>query len=377
MSKSIPFHKPYLGPEEEEAVISALHSGQLGGDGPFCKEAERYLEEQGQVKHALLTTSCTHAMELAMMVLGLGPGDEVIMPSFTFSSTANAVVRQGARPVFVDIEETTLNVDPLEIEKNITPQTRAIMPVHYAGQGCRMDEIVDLARRHELYVVEDAAQVVGAKYNGRALGTFGHIGCYSFHVTKNITCGEGGAFLTDDDEIARRAEIMREKGTNRSMFLRGEVDKYTWVDVGSSFVLSEVLAALLLEQLKKTEEINRQRGIIWERYRTQLSTLEDQGRITLPHLDPRAESNYHIFFFLTDPSLRDKVIAALKERGIGATFHYVPLHSSPYGQTHGQRELPVTDRIWESLIRLPLYPHLSLEDQDYVIASLYDIYRTF
>ena len=246
MSMSIPFVRPSLGAAEKEAVLRTMESGAIGGNGPLTRELREYMQKLFDVRHVILTTSGTDALELAMMALGIGAGDEVIMPSFTFVSTANAVVRQGGRPVFVDIELATWNIDPAQIERHITEKTRGIVPVHYAGQGCRMEEINRIARDHNLWVVEDAAQGVGARYDGRYLGTIGDIGCYSFHVTKNITCGEGGALLTNDEEIARRTEVMAEKGTNRSAFLLGQVDKYTWVDVGSSFILSDLLVAIAM-----------------------------------------------------------------------------------------------------------------------------------
>lgn len=375
--KWIPLTKPYYGPEEEAAVLAVLRTGNVGGDGEQCKAAEAYMRERFGVKHALLTTSCTHAMELALMACGIGPGDEVILPSFTFTSTANVILRQGARPVFAEIEEATFNLDPEDIKHRISPRTRAIMPVHYAGIGCRMDEIMEIAQRYGLLVIEDAAQGVGAKYNGRWLGAIGTAGCYSFHVTKNVTCGEGGALLTDDDQLAERAEIIREKGTNRSQFLRGQVDKYTWVDWGSSFVLSDLLAAVLVQQLRKMDEINAKRRVIWEYYYHRLEELALEGQIILPALDPQAESNWHIFAIRTDLARRDKVLAALRARGIGATFHYIPLHSSPYGRKmwgYTAEDLPITEKVSASLIRLPIYPDLTPQEQEYIIDSLYEIY---
>jgi dTDP-4-amino-4,6-dideoxygalactose transaminase len=313
-----------------------------------------------------------------MMVMDIGPGDEVIMPSFNFVSSANAVVRQGARPVFADIDMGTFNLDPEQIEARITPATRGIVPVHYAGQGCHMDVINELAHAHNLWVVEDAAQGVGALYDGQYLGTIGNAGCYSFHVTKNIICGEGGAFLTNDDELARRAEIVSEKGTNRSAFLRGEVDKYTWVDVGSSFIISDLLAALALAQLERVEEITARRVTIWQRYYDELGPLSETGKIILPKLDPKATINGHIFAFCTaDPQRRDELLQGLKEKGIGATFHYVPLHSSPFARRHFDEipSLPVTDLVSASLVRLPIYPDLTDEEQTYIIETLCKLCR--
>jgi dTDP-4-amino-4,6-dideoxygalactose transaminase len=377
MRDSIPFTKVQIGDEEKAAVLHALERGALGGNGPIGAQLQERLRDLLKMRHVLLTTSCSHALELAAMTLRMGPGDEVIMPSFTFVTTASCMVRQGARPVFVDIDEATWNIDPLQIEANVTPNTRTIVPVHYAGQGCAMDEIMAIAHRHHLYVIEDAAQGLGARYDGRHLGTFGNVGCFSFHVTKNVVGGEGGAFVTDDDMIAERAEIIREKGTNRSKFLRGEVDKYTWVDVGSSFVPSDLLSAIVLAQLGKMDEMHRMRRATWERYQEGLSDLERRGDIILPCTNPRAELNWHIYAFrMANTKRRDGVLEELRRRGIAATFHYVPLHSSPYAQEHwGYRpdDLPVTERVAASLVRLPIYPDLSREDQDYIIKSLHEI----
>ena len=282
MRDFIPFTKVYIGEEEKAAVLRALESGALGGNGPIGAQLQERLRELLGVRHVLVTTSCSHALEMAAMSVRLGPGDEIIMPSFTFVTTASAVVRERAHPVFVDIDEATFNIDPAQIEAHITPRTRAIVPVHYAGQGCAMDEIMDIAQRHNLYVIEDAAQGLGAKYDGHYLGTIGHVGCFSFHVTKNVICGEGGAFVTNDDAIAERAEIIREKGTNRSKFLRGEVDKYTWVDVGSSFISSDLLAAYLFAQLEQQARITDRRRRIYENYAAQLTPLAVAGHVELP-----------------------------------------------------------------------------------------------
>lgn len=377
MRDFIPFVKAYVGEEEKAAVLRAVESGALGGNGPIGAQLQGRLRELLGVRHVLLTTSCSHAMEMAAMALRLRPGDEVIMPSFTFVTTASSVAREGARPVFVDIDEATFNIAPAQIEAHITPRTRAIMPVHYAGQGCAMEEIMDVAQRHNLYVVEDAAQGLWAKYDGHYLGTIGHAGCFSFHVTKNIVCGEGGAFVTNDDAIAERAEIIREKGTNRSRFLRGEVDKYTWVDLGSSFVPSDLLAAVCLAQLDKLDEIHQMRRFVWQRYQEGLEDLEARGRVIRPYVDPKAEMNWHIYAFrVADAAWRDEVLAELRRRGIGATFHYVPLHSSPYAQErwgYRRRDLPVTERVAASLVRLPIYPALGSDDQDYIIDVLHEI----
>jgi dTDP-4-amino-4,6-dideoxygalactose transaminase len=316
-------------------------------------------------------------MELALMAYDLQSGDEVILPSFTFTSTATAVLRQGARPVFAEIDEDTFNLDVADVAARITPRTRAVIPVHYAGVGCRMDRIMELARKNDLFVLEDAAQGVGAKYNRQYLGAIGHAGAFSFHVTKNITCGEGGALLTNDDALAARAEIIREKGTNRQQFLRGEVDKYTWVEMGSSFVLSDLLAAILEKQFEKMDEVQSRRGAIWQAYHKALEPLEKRGLIRRPVLDPAAESNWHIYGFRMDPARRDEILEQLRARGIGATFHYIPLHASPFGREalgYTGDELPITERVSRSLIRLPLYPELRPEQVNDIIAALYEIF---
>lgn len=378
MSTSIPFVKPSLGPAEKEAVLRTMESGAIGGNGPLTRELRQYMQKLFDVRHVILTTSGTDALELAMMALGVGAGDEVIMPSFTFVSTANAVVRQGGVPIFVDIEPDTWNIDPSQIEPNITERTRGIVPVHYAGQGCRMDEINAIAEKYGLWVVEDAAQGVGARYNGRYLGTIGDIGCYSFHVTKNITCGEGGALLTDNDDLGYRTEIIAEKGTNRSAFLRGQVDKYTWVDIGSSFILSDLLVALLMVQLQRMEEITARRLAIWKRFQRELKDLEDDEYIVLMKVHPSARINGHIFAFRTvNPDWRDPVLQELRWRGIEATFHYVPLHSAPFARNHlpNGRELPVTDLVSRSLIRLPLFPDMTETEQTYIVENVRDVFR--
>jgi dTDP-4-amino-4,6-dideoxygalactose transaminase len=376
--KTIPLCKPCLGREEREAVLRVMQSGELGGNGAIGHELEELIQRQFGARRVLLTTSCSHALEMAAMALRLGPGDEVILPSFGYVTSATSILRQGARPVFAEISETTFNIDPDDVRQRITPRTRAIICVHYAGQGCDMDALMKLASNHDLAIVEDAAQGVGARFDGRFLGTIGHIGCYSFHVTKNITCGEGGAFLTNEPAFAKRAEIIREKGTDRSRFLRGEVDKYTWVDQGSSFVLSELLAALALAQFSKLDGIQRRRRRIWHWYQEGLADLAAKGSVILPSVDGRAEPNWHIYAFrVSDVSQRDRVLTELKRRGIQATFHYVPLHSSHYGRTYlgyHPEDLPVTERVSASLIRLPIYPQLSGEDQDYIIESLHEVF---
>ncbi len=360
-SEIIPFNVPCIGDTEIHAVSEALKQGILRGDGPISKRVEAAFEAWLDCKHFFFTTSCTHALEMAMIALGIGPGDEVIMPSFNFVSSANAVVLRGAKPVFAEIRPDTLNIDPADIARKITPATKAIVPVHYAGVACDMEAITSLARYNNLYVIEDAAQAVDAYYKGRPLGTIGDIGCYSFHDTKNITSGEGGAFLTSSVEIAQKAELVREKGTNRSAFFRGEVDKYNWVSQGSSYIQSDLLAALLEAQVLRKDEIRAGRKAVWETYYNALLPLTESGLIELPVVPAYASSNYHIFFFkVPDLEIRQTLLQAFKSDGIMATFHYVPLHSSPYGRNilGCDYDLPVTEKCSETLIRLPLYPQL-------------------
>jgi len=297
-----------------------------------------------------------------MLVVGIGPGDEVIMPSFTFVSAANAVVLRGATPIFAEIQSATLNLDPDDVARRITDHTKVVMPVHYAGIGCDMDAICEIARDADCYVVEDAAQAIDAKYKGQFLGTIGDIGAYSFHDTKNIICGEGGAFVTSDEALARRAEIIVEKGTNRAAFFRGEVDKYTWVSPGSSYIPSDLLVAMLEVQLAKRAEIKAKRKQVWDAYITALRPLAADGWIELPTVPNECESNYHTFFFhVKTPEMRNECLQHLCGAGIQAAFHYVPLHSSPFGRRtlQNDQELPITDRCSQTLIRLPLYPHLA------------------
>jgi dTDP-4-amino-4,6-dideoxygalactose transaminase len=361
----IPFNQPYIGKEEEEAVLKALQSRILRGDGAFTKRVQQQMEEWLGVGHVLLTTSCTHALEMAMMVLGVEAGDEVIMPSFNFVSSANAAVLRGATPVFADIRPDTMNICPEDIARKITPNTKVIVPVHYAGVACDMDAIMELASQHDIYVVEDAAQAVDAYYDEKPLGTIGDIGCYSFHDTKNITCGEGGAFLTNDDSIAARAEIMREKGTNRAAFMRGEIDKYTWVSEGSSYIPSDMLVALLEAQLAKKEEIKQKRKVRWERYRAALEPCREAGKIQLPVIPDRCHSNYHIFHFFSNTAHeQDRLLKQFKKDGIPAAFHYVPLHNAPFAQNllDEHSELTATQQYSNRLIRLPLYPDLDLTE---------------
>ena len=371
-TRTVPFSVPWFDAREQAAVGAALE-GRVAGDGPIGKRVEKRLEGALDARRVLLTTSCTHAMELALMALGVGPGQEVICPSFTFVSTANAVLRVGARPVFADIEETTLGLDPSDVERRITDRTAAVMPVHYTGVAPDMESLLDLSRRHHLRVIEDAAQALGARWQGRHLGTLGDAGCFSFHESKNITCGEGGAVAIGDPELAQRAEIIREKGTNRSAFLRGEVDKYTWVAEGSSFVLSDVLAAILDAQLDKLPEVDARRAAVVARYRADLASWSSRTGVRLPPELPDREPNHHVFYMLyPDGPSRDAALATLRGQGVMASFHYVPLHSAPQGRVIGAGDtaLPVTDRVAATLLRLPLHPLLTEEDLDYVVESV-------
>jgi len=347
-------------------------AGQTSGDGPIGRRVEARLAGQLGASRVLLTTSGTHALELALLALGIGPGREVVCPSFTFVSSANAVLRVGARPVFADIEEDTLGLDPADVERRLTPRTSGLVPVHYAGVAPDMEALLAIARRRGLRVVEDAAQGLGATWRGQALGTLGDAGCLSFHETKNITCGEGGALVVADPEIARRAEIAREKGTNRAAFFRGEVDKYTWVAEGSSYVLSDVLAAILDAQLDKLARIQVLRAEVVRRYREGLGDWAAERGVRLAPELPERGPNHHIFYLLyPEARLRDAALRALRKQGIVATFHYVPLHSAPHARRLGlDVELPVTDRVAATLLRLPLHPRLAPDEVDRVIAAV-------
>lgn len=371
MNYRIPFNKACSIGREAEYVRQVIDAGRTCGDGPFTKRSQEFLERKFAARRVLLTTSCTSALEIAGLLCELKPGDEVILPSYTFVSTANAIALRRARPVFVDVRPDTLNLDERLVEAAITPRTRAIWPVHYAGVACEMDEIMAIAGRHGLAVVEDAAQGVFASYKERWLGTIGDVGCYSFHETKNFSCGEGGALLVNRPELEKRAEVLREKGTNRSQFLRGQVDKYTWVDIGSSYVPSDILAAFLLGQLEGMEVITARRRQIFELYSKLLAPLERQGRVKLPFIPAHCSTNYHMFYILVaDIEERTALIEHLKKAGILAVFHYVPLHTSPVGRSLGGRDgtLPVTENIASRLLRLPLYYDIS-DDEVAEVAS--------
>ncbi|MDP1997633.1 MAG: dTDP-4-amino-4,6-dideoxygalactose transaminase [Gallionella sp.] len=361
--KPIPFNKPFIIGRELALIADTVAQGHLSGDGPYTKLCHRWFEEHLNCRKALLTHSCTAALEMSAILCYLQPGDEIILPSYTFVSTANAFVLRGAVPVFVDIRPDTLNIDEKLIEAAITPKTRAIIPVHYAGVPCEMDAIMDIAQRHKLLVVEDAAQALLSTYKGRALGTIGHFGCLSFHETKNIISGEGGALLINDARFVERAEVIREKGTNRSQFFRGEVDKYTWVDIGSSYLPSELVSAFLYAQLEHADEITAQRCRICSAYAEQLAPLELAGKLHLPRFE--ADSNGHMFYIILDSlATRTALIAHLKAQGIHPVFHYVPLHSSPAGRKYGRvsGNMQLTDDLSERLLRLPL--HYEMDDTD-------------
>jgi dTDP-4-amino-4,6-dideoxygalactose transaminase len=352
--------------------------GNIAGDGHFTQQCARLLEERFGIHKVLLTPSCTAALEMAAMLCDLGPGDEVILPSFTFVSTANAVVRLGAKPVFVDVRPDTLNIDDALVEEAITERTRAIVPVHYAGVGCEMDRIMTIASRYNLRVIEDAAQGVNAFYNGRALGSIGQLGTYSFHETKNYICGEGGALCINSPELVERAEIIRDKGTNRRQFFRGQVDKYTWVDVGSSYVPSEICSAFLYAQLEMLESIAERRHRIYQFYRQRLKPLEAEGLLRLPQIPNDCDSNYHMFYIvLPTADIRNCLLDHLKAEAIHAVFHYVPLHNSPMGRTFGYEDgdLPVTEELSARLLRLPFFYDISPDEQQRVVDAVHAFYR--
>lgn len=376
MTEKIPFNRPFMTGKELYYIAEAKFGNMLAGDGLFTKRCHEWLEHESGCDKALLTHSCTAALEMAALLLDIEPGDEVIMPSYTFVSTANAFVLRGGVPVFVDIREDTLNLDERLIEAAITPRTRAIVPVHYAGVACEMDTIMAIAKRHGLKVVEDAAQGVMASYKGRVLGSIGDLGAYSFHETKNVISGEGGALLVNDASLAMRAEVIREKGTDRSRFFRGEVDKYTWQEVGSSFLPGELIAAFLWAQLEEAERITEQRLAIWKRYHELLESVEQKGLLRRPIVPVDCQHNAHMYYVLLAPEIdRQRVLAELKKNDIYSVFHYVPLHSSPggkrYGRTHG--ELEVTIKQSERLVRLPMWVGLSNEQQDRVVQVLSNV----
>lgn len=375
----IPFNKPFIAGKELFYIAQAVLKLHLSGDGPYTKRCHEWLQSRLGCKRALLTHSCTAALEIAAILCDISDGDEVIMPSFTFVSTANAFVLRGGVPVFVDIRSDTLNIDEQLIEAAITTRTKAIVPVHYAGVPCEMDTIMNIADRYGLFIIEDAAQALLSTYKGRFLGTIGHLGCLSFHETKNIISGEGGALLVNDSRFTERSEIIREKGTNRSKFFRGEIDKYTWVDIGSSYLPSELVGAFLLAQLEQAEKIVEARCEIYSQYFNLLLPLQKKGLIRLPYLDSECVNNGHIFYIITDGiKERTRLINHLQKEGVYAVFHYVPLHSSPAGQKYCKAygKMAVTDEMSDKILRLPIYFSMTNKDVERVVSTIFEFYRT-
>ncbi len=369
----IPFNKPTLTGRETDYITQAVASGQISGDGSFTRHCHAILEQETGARKALLTTSCTHALEMAALLLNLGPQDEVIVPSFTFVSTVNAFALRGARPIFADIRPDTLNIDERRLEELITQRTRAIWVVHYAGVGCEMDTILEIAGRYGLVVVEDNAHGLFGAYRGRKLGSLGSLATQSFHETKNITCGEGGALLINDPALIERAEIIREKGTDRSRFFRGQVDKYTWVDIGSSYLPSEVLAAFLYAQLENRDSIQARRQEIWQNYQSGLGSWAANNGVRQPVIPEHCEQPYHMYYLLLpDLDSRTRLIAHLKDCGILAVFHYLPLHLSRMGRLYGGQpgDCPVTEHASDRLLRLPFFNSLTIAEQAEVIAAI-------
>ena len=369
----IPFNKPFIAPKEFDYIRQAVEQYHISGDGFFTKECNRFLEGALGVKKSLLTTNCTHALEMAALLLNLEEGDEIIVPSFTFVSTINAFVLRGAKPKFVDIRPDTLNIDENLIEAAISERTKAIFVVHYAGVGCEMDAIMDTAQRHNLTVVEDNAHGLFGKYKGRLLGTFGSLATQSFHETKNFSCGEGGALIINDPDLVERAEIIREKGTNRSRFFRGQIDKYSWVDVGSSYLPSDILAGVLLSHFEQADFIQSKRKQLWDTYAAQLSGWAEQNSVRLPYIPDYCEQSYHMFYLLMpDLDTRQRFIQYLKDHDIMAVFHYVPLHTADMGQFFGYQagDLPITEEYSDRLVRLPFYNCMSEAEQQQVINTI-------
>jgi len=372
-SYRIPFNKACLAGNEMSYMKQAIENQHISGDGPFSRKCHSWFEEKLGIQKALLTTSCTHALEMMAFLLDIQPGDEVIVPSFTFVSSVNAFVLRGARPVFIDIRPDTLNLDEEQLESLITERTKAIIIVHYAGVGCNMDRILEIANRYDIPVLEDNAHGLFGKYKGRYLGTFGTLATQSFHETKNITCGEGGALLINNPDYIEQAEIIREKGTNRSRFFRGQVDKYTWVDIGSSYLPSDILAAFLYAQLEEYKKIQENRKRVWDYYFENLQEWADPLSIRLPFIPGECEQPYHMFYLLL-PSLEDRqtLIRILKESGILAVFHYLPLHFSTMGQKFGGKagDCPITEKLSDCLLRLPLYTELNKTDLADIVNTI-------
>ena len=373
----IPFNKPFIVGKELFYIAQAVLNGHISGDGPFTKKCQKLMEEKFSAKKVLLTHSCTAALEMSALLINIQPGDEVILPSYTFVSTANAFALRGAKLIFVDIRKDTLNIDETLIEPLITEKTKAIVAVHYAGVACEMETIMDIANRYKIYVIEDAAQGVNATYKGKFLGTLGHLGCYSFHETKNFISGEGGALVVNDNDIIDRAEIIRDKGTNRSKFLNGKTDKYTWVDIGSSYLPSDIIAAFLYAQLKEADTITAKRKQIFQTYYQGLCSLADSGKIRLPHTPSNIDGNAHMFYcILESHAERTKLIDFLQSKNITAFFHYVPLHSSPAGKLYGSSRLSlqITESIASRVLRLPCYYEMTKQDCENVIATIEEFF---
>lgn len=373
----INFNKPYLTGKEAHYLYQAVLSSKISGDGMFTKKCHRFFEERYGFKKALLTTSCTDALEMAAILLNIEPGDEVIAPAYTFVSTVNAFILRGAKIVFVDSSKENPNMNVSDIEALITPKTKVIVPVHYAGIACDMDKIMNLAKKHNLYVVEDAAQAIDSFYKGKPLGSIGHLAAFSFHETKNIISGEGGMLAINDEVFAHRAEIIREKGTNRSAFFRGEVDKYGWVDMGSSFLPSDIIAAFLYAQLENLDDIQRKRKEIWNQYYSELKGIEKSG-VQLPFIPDYASNNAHMFYIVCR-SLEERtgLITHLKNNGVNAVFHYLSLHKSPfYKDKHDGRKLPESDRYSDCLLRLPMYYELTVEDVKLISNAVNEFYNS-
>lgn len=377
MNNLIPFNKPYMTGKELLYIADAHASFKLAGDGPFTQRCHEWLEKSIGCNKALLTHSCTAALEISALLINIQPGDEVIMPSYTFVSTANAFVLRGGVPVFVDIRDDTLNLDEQKIEIAITSRTKAIVPVHYAGVACEMDIIMDIAEKHNLIVIEDAAQGVMSTYKGKPLGSIGHIGCFSFHETKNIISGEGGAILINDPEFTERAEIVREKGTNRSKFFRGHVDKYTWVDIGSSYLPGEITAAFLWAQMEEAENITRRRLEIWNHYHDGFKKLENLGKLRRPAIPSVCSHNGHMYYILCkNMTERNSLIKYLAKKSINAVFHYIPLHTSLAGKKYGvfSGDDEISTKMSERMLRLPLFHDITSDELDFVIDAVGQYY---
>ena len=375
---NIPFNKPHIIGKELDYISQAVLSEKISGDGIFSDKCNLFMKNRYNLKKVLLTNSCSAALDMSSLLIDIKPGNEVILPSYTFVSTANSFLIRGAKLKFVDIRKDTLNIDENKIEEAVTSSTKAIVAVHYAGVSCEMNKIIEIAKKNKLFVIEDAAHGIESKYNGKYLGTIGDIGCYSFHETKNITCGEGGAIIINNDKFIERAEIIREKGTNRSKFFRGEIDKYTWIDIGSSYLLSEILSAFLYAQFENIEIITKKRLYDWQYYYDDLADLEKKGFIKRPTIVDDCIHNGHLFYILlNDNKIRDSLIKYLWDKGISAIFHYLPLHLSPMGKKMGYKrgQFPITEDFSSRLIRLPLFYSISRVEQDMVLNNLKSFFK--